>query len=84
MVAKSGNSNPEKKKVLRIAPLFDLGVDFGVDTKIWVFWTRVFILRYISRQVVNYVGGPLSLHQQYSGQGQKSLNEPLLVLGFMD
>jgi hypothetical protein len=31
--------------VLPVAPLFKMGVDFGVfDAKIWVFWTRVLIL----------------------------------------
>lgn len=41
---------PLEKMVLPVAPLLDLGVDYGVfDTKIWIFWTRVLILRSQSR-----------------------------------
>jgi hypothetical protein len=46
MVENCYNSNLEKKRVLLVAPLFDLGVDFGVfDAKIWVLRARVLILR---------------------------------------
>jgi hypothetical protein len=35
-----------QKRVLLVAPFFETGVDFGVfDTKIWVFYTRVLVLR---------------------------------------
>jgi hypothetical protein len=46
MLEKCCNFDLDRKMVLPVAPLFDLGVDFNVFyVKLWVFWARVLVFR---------------------------------------